>query len=42
MRRHLSGSWRVPNNVTGKVTATLTVDAGPFEWAAEELVLEVE
>ena len=36
------GSWMVPTNVGGKVTATISVDAGPFAWKAEDLVLEVK
>jgi len=28
--------------VSGKVTATFTVGAGPFEWKAECLVLEID
>jgi hypothetical protein len=32
----------VPTNVGGKVTATISVDAGPFPWKAEDLVLEVK
>jgi hypothetical protein len=36
------GSWMVPTNVSGTVTATFSVDAGPFAWKAEDLVLEVK
>jgi hypothetical protein len=36
-----SGRWTVPENVKGKLTATASMDAGPFAWKAEPLVLEV-
>jgi len=35
-------SWAVPSNVSGKVTATVSIDASPFAWKAEDLVLEVK
>jgi hypothetical protein len=34
--------WTVPGNVRGKVTASASIDAGPFAWKAEDLVLEVK
>ena len=36
------GSWMVPTNVSGKVSATFSLEAGPFAWKAEDLVLEVK
>ncbi len=35
-------SWLVPQELKGTLTATPSIDAGPFKWKAEELVLKVE